>query len=50
MKKRMRHETMALAVAGFAALFAAMVTGCASVEYSSTQCLILPDAPKPKDK
>ena len=35
MKKRMKHRTMALAVAGFAALFAAMVTGCASVEYSS---------------
>ena len=31
----MTHKTMALAVAGFAALFAAMVTGCASVEYSS---------------
>ena len=31
----MKHKTMALAVAGFAALFAAMVTGCASVEYSS---------------
>ena len=35
MKKRMKHKTMALAVAGFAALFAAMVAGCASVEYSS---------------
>lgn len=35
MKKHMKHRTMALAVAGFAALFAAMVTGCASVEYSS---------------
>ena len=31
----MTHKTMARAVAGFAALFAAMVTGCASVEYSS---------------
>ena len=31
----MTHKTRALAVAGFAALFAAMVTGCASVEYSS---------------
>ena len=35
MKKHMKHRTMALAVAGFAALFAAMVAGCASVEYSS---------------
>ena len=35
MKKHMKHKTMALAVAGFAALFAAMVAGCASVEYSS---------------
>jgi len=31
----MTHKTMALAVAGFAALFVAMMTGCASVEYSS---------------
>ena len=31
----MKHKTMTLAIAGVAALFAAMVTGCASVEYSS---------------
>ena len=31
----MKHKTMTLAVAGVAALFAVMVTGCASVEYSS---------------
>ena len=31
----MKNKTMALAVAGFAAFFVAMVTGCASVEYSS---------------
>ena len=33
--KKCRHKTTTLAVAGLAALFAAMVTGCASVEYSS---------------
>ena len=31
----MKHKTVTHAVAGVAALFAAMVTGCASVEYSS---------------
>ena len=31
----MKHRTMTVAVAGIAVLFAAMVTGCASVEYSS---------------
>jgi len=31
----MNHKTVRHAVAGAAALFAAMVTGCASVEYSS---------------
>jgi hypothetical protein len=31
----MKNKTMALAVAGFAAFFVAMMTGCASVEYSS---------------
>ena len=31
----MKHKTMTLAIAGVAVLFAAMVTGCASVEYSS---------------
>ena len=31
----MKHKTMTHAVVGIAALFAAMVTGCASVEYSS---------------
>ena len=33
--KRMKHKTMKLAVAGVAAILAAMVTGCATVEYSS---------------
>ena len=31
----MKHKTMTLAVAGVMTLLAAMVTGCASVEYSS---------------
>lgn len=31
----MKHKAMTLAIAGVAALFAATVTGCASVEYSS---------------